>query len=110
MRLALAISGLLAAAHIANAKRGFTLEDFYKLRNVSALRVSGKTVVYTVVTSDLAHAKRQTHLWMTTTDGSEPRQLTTGDTSEGSPAIAPDGKHVAFIRGDQLWVMPLDGG
>jgi dipeptidyl aminopeptidase/acylaminoacyl peptidase len=38
------------------------------------------------------------HLWLVPTDGSEPRQLTTGAVRDMEPRIAPDGSRVAFTR------------
>ncbi len=46
-----------------------------------------------------------------------PRQLTFGDRLDREPRFAPDGRRIAFIRGDeqdngdaQVWVMRTDGG
>src|SRR4051794_12157595 len=108
MRLALVC--VLALTTTASAKRAFQLEDLYRVKSVAGFTRSGKTIVYGVVASDLARAKRQTHLWAMADDGGNPRQLTFGDASELEPTISPDGKQLAFIRGDQLYVMALDGG
>ncbi len=47
----------------------------------------------------------------------EPRQLTFGDRRDGSPSLSPDGRWIAFVRGDedqddgpQCWIIPVDGG
>ncbi len=98
------------------AKRAFTLEDYYRVKGVGDVHVSpdGRTVVYTVSTSDLPRAKHQSHVWMMNADGSNERQLTRSDKSESSPVFSPDGTSIAFVssrEGDSnLYVMPVAGG
>ncbi len=45
------------------------------------------------------------------------RQLTFGDRSDSQPTLSPDGRRIAFVRGEsegdggrQVWIMPTDGG
>jgi dipeptidyl aminopeptidase/acylaminoacyl peptidase len=80
-------------------KRAFTIEDLYRVKNISDLHVSpdGKTVIFAVAVSDLAHAKKNTHIWAMNLDGTTLRQLTTGEKSESSPLWSPDGKQILFI-------------
>ena len=140
------------------APRPVGIDDLMRLKSVAEIDVSrdGRTIVYTVrgasyrtpaagrptiATSPASPpadtpAVNETHLWMVRVDGggtglSTPRRLVAGDDAVASPAISPDGKHVAFVRagrggggwdglpGDehgggsrsgQVWVMPLDGG
>ncbi len=76
----------------------------------------GSAVVYT-----LRRVRRddyESHLWMRSTRGGRPRQLTRGRVRDGGPAISPDGRHLAFVRAavgsneaaSQAWVLPLGGG
>jgi TolB protein len=46
-------------------------------------------------------------IWVVNSDGTDLVQLTTG--SDRSPTWSPDGKRIAFIRNQQLWVMNADG-
>ena len=84
-------------------KRAFTIEDLYRVKNISDLHVApdGKTVIFVVTTSDLARAKRNSHIWALDingdTDGKNLRQLTTSDKSESSPTFSPDGKQILFV-------------
>jgi len=111
-----AISLLMLAAPSRAAKRAFTIEDFYRVRRVEEMHISpdGRTVVFTLGTTDLAKAKRVTHLWLMDADGANARQFTYGDAGESSPIFSPDGKWIAFISSrdgsDNLYIMPVNGG
>ena len=91
------------------------------------LAPDGGTVIY-----PLRRVERDdyvSHLWSRPWPGGRAKQLTHGRVRDGSPAFAPDGRTIAFIRapvgrggsdgggeatgGDatgQVWIMPLDGG
>ncbi len=92
-------------------KRAFTIEDLYRVKNISDLHLSpdGQTIIFVVTTSDLARAKRNSHVWRMDLDGKNPRQLTTSDSSESSPLFSPDGKQLSFIssKDHNLYLMPL---
>jgi dipeptidyl aminopeptidase/acylaminoacyl peptidase len=97
-------------------KRAFGIEDLYRIKSISDIHISpdGKSVVYVQGTSDLARAKRHSHIWMMNVDGTSARQMTQGDKGEWSPVISPDGQWIAFISdrdGDSnLFVIPVSGG
>src|SRR5215813_5892289 len=97
-------------------KRAFTIEDIYRIRSISYIHTSpdGRSVIYALATSDLARAKRVSHIWMMGVDGQGARQLTNGEKGESSPVFSPDGKWISFVSskdgGPQLYVMPATGG
>lgn len=53
-------------------------------------------------------------IWAVEVATGKSRALTDGAQDDDQPAVSPDGRHVAFARGEsgrsQLWVMPLQGG
>jgi hypothetical protein len=49
------------------------------------------------------------HLYAMNGDGSDLVQLTTGPFSDTSPSVSPDGKQIAFVRGENVVVMNADG-
>jgi dipeptidyl aminopeptidase/acylaminoacyl peptidase len=110
-RLLLVSLSLFVAAGAFAQKRAFTIEDLYRIRNVGQLSLSpdGRSLLFTVSTSDLPHAKRTTRVWMMDNDGANARELTHGD-SDSSPHFSPDGKTIAFLRGGNLYLLPLGGG
>src|ERR1051325_7939980 len=102
---------LVVATPLLAQKHAFTLEDLYRVRGLGDLSLSpdGATVLYTVTTSDLAHAKRTTRIWMMNVDGSNARELTHGD-ADTAPHFSPDGKTIAFLRSDNVYLLPVGGG
>jgi dipeptidyl aminopeptidase/acylaminoacyl peptidase len=63
---------------------------------------------------------RRPHLFVVSTDGSEPRQLTDGDFADADPAWSPDGTHLVFIsarhqerdydNASDVWIISAHGG
>ena len=112
----LAVSLLLFVSASSAQKRAFTIEDLYRIKHLEDMRLSpdGRLIVMTVLSDDLAKAKRTGHIWLMDADGSNARQFTFGDANDSSPIFSPDGKWIAFVReaggDDQLFVMPLGGG
>ena len=78
------------------------------------LSPDGQQVVYVLRGVDEG-ADRNTHaLWRVGYDSGEPQQLTHGP-ADTSPAWAPDGRRLAFLRADnggeaQLWLLDAGGG
>ena len=102
---------LLSFISVQAQKRPFTIEDLYRVKNISDLHVSpdGKNVVFAVAVSDLGRAKKTTHIWTMNVDGKNLRQLTTGETSASAPSFSPDGKQILFVSSkdgsDNLYLM-----
>jgi dipeptidyl aminopeptidase/acylaminoacyl peptidase len=107
---------LLFIVSVAAQKRAFTIEDLYRVKNISDVHVSpdGGTIIFVVSTSDLARAKRNSHVWAMDTNGNNPRQLTMSEGSESSPLFSPDGKQILFISAKDgsanLYLISIAGG
>jgi dipeptidyl aminopeptidase/acylaminoacyl peptidase len=120
--LLLSILLLLSFTSLHAQKRAFTIEDLYRVKNISDLHISpdGKIVVFVLTTSDLARAKRNSHIWAIDIkgdisgdiNGQNLRQLTSGEKSESSPSFSPDGKQISFISSKDgsanLYLMPFN--
>jgi dipeptidyl aminopeptidase/acylaminoacyl peptidase len=107
---------LLPLGTVFGQKRTFTIEDLYRVKGVSEMNLApdGKSLLYTLTTSDLSRAKRASHIWMTGIDGRNPRQLTRSEKGESSARISPDGSTIVFVSAREgssnLYLMPVRGG
>jgi dipeptidyl aminopeptidase/acylaminoacyl peptidase len=80
-----------------------------------SLSADGSLLVYAL--RRVVRGQYVSHLWAVPWIGGRPRRLTDGNVRDGSPAIAPDGRRVAFTRTPagaaaaepQIWLAPLDG-
>ncbi len=113
----LALLLLLARpAPASDTGRAFTLQDLYRVKSVAEPAVSpdGQTIVYSVATNDWAAKKKTAALWRVNADGTNARQITSGDGLDEHPFFSPDGRTLAYVStrtGDpQLYFLPLAGG
>src|SRR6185295_1474016 len=87
-----------------------------KIRRVSDPQISpdGRWIAYTIADTDKAANKRITQIYVISTDGGEPRQLTNEKQSSSSPRWSPDGKRIAFVSSRdgqaQVWTMEVSDG
>ena len=105
------VFAILFALSALSQKRAFTIEDFYRVRTASDLALSkdGRLLAWTVATPDLPLAKRTQRIWIADASGSSARELTHGD-ADTSARFSPEGRSIVFIRANNLWLLPLQGG
>jgi dipeptidyl aminopeptidase/acylaminoacyl peptidase len=114
-----AVIFVLCASAATNAqetgKRPITFDDMIKLHRVAEPQISpdGKWVAYSVATPDMDANRNAGNIWLVSTEGGAPIQLTQSG-HDSSPVWSPDGKMLAFLSsraGDsQVYVLPMDGG
>lgn len=120
MRASFVILPLLVFAASAQQKRLITETDLYAFHWLADPQISpdGSDVAYTEVKVNQKHNGYDTALWIVSTAGGTPRQLTSGP-RDSTPRWAPDGKRIAFVRSvdkdgkpepAQIYVLPMDGG
>jgi dipeptidyl aminopeptidase/acylaminoacyl peptidase len=104
--------------------RPITIEDIWKLKRPGQISLSpdGSQAVVSVTSYDMDANKSNAKLWILSTLGGGPRQLTQCGERDGEPAWSPDGKTIAFVakRIDieegakdeelQLYLIDPDGG
>jgi acylaminoacyl-peptidase len=74
-------------------------DDLYRLQIATEPRLSpdGRTVVFTLQTVAPGFDGYRHALWLVTTDGTTPRQLTLGAKHDHHPRFSPDGRTLAFL-------------
>jgi dipeptidyl aminopeptidase/acylaminoacyl peptidase len=122
-----ALSLFIATAVISQTPRGITPEDYFSFEFVTDPRISpdGKLVAYVVTKVDRAQNRRNSAVWLVTTDGSRgPWQFTTSPQAANSPRWSPDGQSLAFLSSrptgepaagteaprPQIYVLSMSGG
>ncbi len=97
------------------AKHPLTFDDLIKLHRVSGATISkdGKWVAYAVSTPDMEANRGVSNVWMISTSGGDPIQISQGG-RDSSPAWSPDGKTLAFLSArdgtSQIYLLSLEGG
>ena len=94
-------------------------EDIVAMKGLGQAMISpnGKWAAFVRSTAVL-EAEQSGHLsniWLVSTDGGEPLQLTNGPNRDGDPQWCSDSRRIAFVsrRNDdknQIWVIPIAGG
>ncbi len=111
----LSLVAILASAS-AQTRRPLEVGDLFAIQRISEPAVSpdGKWVVYTLTTPNVEENKNLTDLWIVSTAGGAPRQMTTDAAADRRATWSPDGKWIAFESTrsgtSQVWIVSPDGG
>ncbi len=93
-------------------------EDIVGMKGLSGSVISpdGKWAAFVraVPVLETEKSEYRGHIWLVSTDGGEPFQLTNGPNGDSNPQWSPDSTQLAFVsrRGDktQIWIIPITGG
>ncbi|MFO7866920.1 MAG: S9 family peptidase [Candidatus Aminicenantes bacterium] len=109
--IALASSGLLG-----EDTHPFSVHDMLAMERISDPQVSpdGKSVVFTLRTTDMENNRGRTNLWLLDMDSRQTRLLTTHQESDFNPRWSPDSRYVWFLStrsgSSQVWRIRAEGG
>jgi dipeptidyl aminopeptidase/acylaminoacyl peptidase len=113
----IAASAAVSAPQSATAQRAITIDDLFRIREVSDPQISldGQVVAYAVKSSSLREDKTEERIWTVPTAGGEPTPMTSENVSSSHPRWSPDGKYLAFLseRNEgkaQVWLLNRTGG
>ena len=105
-----------------NKGKTIDIDELWALERIGAAALSpdGAQAVCSVSRYSMDENKGQTHLWLLSTFGGAPRQLTHCGDKDGQAAWSPDGSQIAFVGkreqqgtkddAPQLYVIAPDGG
>ncbi len=103
-------------------KKPIGVDDLWKVQRIGAIAASpdGAQVACAVTSYSMQENQGSTQLWLLSTLGGAPRQLTTCGEKDGAPAWSPDGQCIAFTakrehggekdKTAQLYLIRADGG
>ena len=97
-------------------KKAFTLEDLYRIKNVTDPQISpdGKQVAFVVTEYFLAEGKSNAEIYLMDINGSNLRRMTRNEAEDTHPRWSPDGKQIMFVStrsgSSQAWSIPVNGG
>ena len=94
-------------------------EDIVELKGLNGAVISpdGKWAAFvrTVPVLEVEKSEHRGHIWLVSTDGGEPFQLTNGPNGDSNPQWSPDSTRLAFVSKreggkTQIWIIPITGG
>jgi dipeptidyl aminopeptidase/acylaminoacyl peptidase len=97
-------------------KRPFTFDEMMKVKRVADPQLSpdGKWVAFTVTSYDVGNNSRNSDIWLVSSEGGEPRQMTRSAKADERARWAPDSKRFAFVSTrsgtSQIWILTIDAG
>lgn len=110
----IALFVLVAVTVAAAEKSPFNFEAMMKIKRLSEPHLSpdGTKVVFTVGVIDMEKNAQDRQVWIASTEGGQPRQLTR-EGRNTRPRFSPDGKSIAFLStrsgSPQIWIMDSGG-
>src|SRR6478609_4484533 len=96
---------------VGQQRRTITFGDFAAVRAVSDPQASpdGSRILYTVRTADVANNRRTPATFIIPSSGGAPHAFPSADAAATEARWSPDGRHIAYVAGGQLWIADVNG-
>jgi dipeptidyl aminopeptidase/acylaminoacyl peptidase len=96
---------------MATTRNLWLTQDTLNIKRITNIDVSpdGKRVAFTVTQAAMTTESSSyiSQVYLADSDGSPPKQLTTGEFSSFAPQWSPDGGCIAFLSRNNIWLLPL---
>lgn len=101
----------IATSLIAQQKHALNFDDLWAMKRIGAisLSVDGKMIAFQLTSYNVEKNKGNSDIYIVNTDGANLRELKNSEKNESEPKFLPDGKHISYVMGDQVWICNLDG-
>lgn len=97
-------------------KSAMTVEDLWAMQRIGNMSLSpdGEYIAFALTAYDMEKNSGHTEIWLVSSQGGQPRQLTYHTESSSAPRWHPDGKTLTFLSSrngsSQIYSLPLSGG
>jgi Tol biopolymer transport system component len=93
------VACILLSASASAQKRPFSFDEMMKIKRVADPQLSpdGKWVTFTASSYDVGNNSRNSDIWLVSSEGGEPRQMTRSPKADERARWVPDSKRFAFV-------------
>lgn len=101
---------LTMALNAQNA-RALNFDDLWAMQRIGTADLSpdGQKIVFSLTSYSYDLNKGNSDLFVINTDGTGLKALKNTEKGESSPKFSPDGKRIAYVMGNQIWMTNADG-